>query len=355
MGHRRHRIRQGRRRLAVCGPAVFRHLGQGRELSGRGQCARRHRHRVRTVGLAAVSARELGRSVLRRSGDGRGDHRPTAAERDSRPGAVSLQGGTRPRDARRTRLVGPDPAGGRRRRRLRRLGHFPSGSDRPRPGLRRRGQRCHPRAPGRGGPGRRRVFRPRPAADPTLPGGGDLQGAHRCCRSRGADRSDLASRNQDRPGQSESGDAFEVRGAAGTSGQPHHPPGRGRCPAAGLAARRMAPRCGAAHRLLAVHPARGHTPAGVGASGQDPLAHRARLSGTENRPRPRPFRGPLLARLAPPCHPGHRRASVPDHPAADRPKSVRAGLTLYGLVRELQRTLAYWIGTCPTCHHTFPT
>jgi SRSO17 transposase len=67
------------------------------------------------------------------------------------------------------------------------------------------------------------------------------------------------------------------------------------------------------------------------------------------------FEGRSSDRLAPPRHPRHRRPPVPHHPAADRPKSHWAGLTLYGIVRELQRALAYWIGTCPQCHHTFPT
>ncbi|EHB50546.1 hypothetical protein MycrhDRAFT_4972 [Mycolicibacterium rhodesiae JS60] len=60
-------------------------------------------------------------------------------------------------------------------------------------------------------------------------------------------------------------------------------------------------------------------------------------------------------RLAPPRHPRHRRPPVHHHPAADQPKSGWAGLTLHGIVRKLQRALAHRIGTCPLCHHTFPT
>ena len=106
------------------------------------------------------------------------------------------------------------------------------------------------------------------------------------------------------------------------------------------------------HRLLDLQPARRHPPQGTRPPGQDPLAHRTRLPGTENRPRTGPLRGPLLDRLAPPRHPRHRRPPLPHHPAAHRPKSHWAGLTLYALVRKLQRALAHWIGTCP--HATTP-
>lgn len=54
-------------------------------------------------------------------------------------------------------------------------------------------------------------------------------------------------------------------------------------------------------------------------------------------------------RLAPPRHPRHRRAPVHHH-AATRPKSGCAGLTLYKVIRELQRLLATWTGACLTCH-----
>jgi hypothetical protein len=50
----------------------------------------------------------------------------------------------------------------------------------------------------------------------------------------------------------------------------------------------------------------------------------------------------------------HATLAVHHHPAADQPKSQWAGLTLYGIVRELQRALAHWIGACPLCHHSFP-
>ena len=44
--------------LGVRGQAVLRDFGQDRQLPGRGERVRRHRRRVRTVGLAAVGARE---------------------------------------------------------------------------------------------------------------------------------------------------------------------------------------------------------------------------------------------------------------------------------------------------------
>uniref|UniRef100_UPI0038CD1331 transposase n=1 Tax=Salinispora pacifica TaxID=351187 RepID=UPI0038CD1331 len=56
-----------------------------------------------------------------------------------------------------------------------------------------------------------------------------------------------------------------------------------------------------------------------------------------------PLRRPLLDRLAPPRHPGHRRAPV-HHRTTPGPKSGCAGLTLYMIIRELQRLLATWTG-----------
>ena len=132
------------------------------------------------------------------------------------------------------------------------------------------------------------------------------------------------------------------------------PRARRRHPARVLAARPMATRRARAHRLLAVHPARRHPAAEPGPPGQDPLADRARLPRTEDRPRPGPLRGPLLHRLAPPRHPGHRRPPVPHRTAADQPKSSCAGLTLYKILHQLQVLLATWTGPCPTCHQRPP-
>ena len=55
----------------------------------------------------------------------------------------------------------------------------------------------------------------------------------------------------------------------------------------------------------------------TGPAGENPLAHRTRLPRTQNRPRPGPLRGPLLARLAPPRHPRHRRPPL-HHQATPR-------------------------------------
>ncbi len=126
------------------------------------------------------------------------------------------------------------------------------------------------------------------------------------------------------------------------------PAGRRRLPAHGLAAGRMAPRGQRAHRLLALGPARDHRAARAGPAGQDPLADRARLPGTEDRPGAGSLRGPHLARLAPPRHPGQRRPAVPHH-AADQPNSGCAGLSLYAVLHELQALLATWTGTCTVC------
>jgi SRSO17 transposase len=40
------------------------------------------------------------------------------------------------------------------------------------------------------------------------------------------------------------------------------------------------------------------------------------------------------------------------HRTAPGPNSGCAGLTLYQVIRELQRLLATWTGACPTCHQT---
>src|SRR6266545_1348457 len=75
---------------------------------------------------------------------------------------------------------------------------------------------------------------------------------------------------------------------------------------------------------------------------------RARLPRAENRPRPGPLRGPLLPRLAPPCHP-RRPGPGLLHPAPDRPKSACAGMALYQVLHELQIVLALILGACPLC------
>src|SRR3954453_15661044 len=146
--------------------------------------------------------------------------------------------------------------------------------------------------------------------------------------------------------------ALPLRGAAGPPGRapPGRPTGRRRLAAGGVAAGRMATGGRRAHRLLALLPARGHAAGRAGRAGQDPLADRARLPRTEDRPRIGPLRGPHLHRLAPARHPGHRRPAVP-HPAAQRPKSGCAGLSLYAVLHQLQALLATWTGTCIVCGH----
>lgn len=64
-------------------PGSTRAPSESWQLPDRGQSARRLRCGVRTVGLAAVPARELRRSVQHRPRCGRGDHRPPAAVRDT--------------------------------------------------------------------------------------------------------------------------------------------------------------------------------------------------------------------------------------------------------------------------------
>src|SRR5919199_6607275 len=97
------------------------------------------------------------------------------------------------------------------------------------------------------------------------------------------------------------------------------------------------------------HPHLAETP---GAAGEDPLAGRARLPRTQNRPGHRPLRRPLLRRLAPPCHPRRARPGLL-HPVAPGPKSGYAGLTVYAVLRELQRLLAVMAGACHTCKRPF--
>jgi hypothetical protein len=116
---------------------------------------------------------------------------------------------------------------------------------------------------------------------------------------------------------------------------------------------RAARRRGRADRLLDDRPARHHPGRRSGAVGEDALAHRTRLPRTQTRPGPGPLRGPHLARLAPPRHPRPRRPSLP-HPAAARPKSPDAGLTLYQVLDTLQDPLRCWTGTCTTCGRRLP-
>lgn len=85
---------------------------------------------------------------------------------------------------------------------------------------------------------------------------------------------------------------------------------------------------------------------------QDPLAHRARLPRTQRRPRLDTSRAaPGLAGAA--TSPSLHRTNHLHHPAA-HPKSPRAGLTLYAVLRRVQRILATWNGHCHTCNQPLP-
>jgi hypothetical protein len=63
---------------------------------------------------------------------------------------------------------------------------------------------------------------------------------------------------------------------------------------------------------------------------------------------------PQLRGLAPPHHPRFPRPGLP-RPAAARPKSPCAGLTLYAVLRELQALLATWTGARSICGQPAPT
>jgi SRSO17 transposase len=120
-----------------------------------------------------------------------------------------------------------------------------------------------------------------------------------------------------------------------------------------LAAGRMAGRRRGADRLLALVAAGRHTAARAHSPRQAALAHRARLPRAQRRARPGPLRGPLLPRLAPPRHARLDRARIP-HARAPAPENQGGSLTLFELVGELQRLIACWNGTCPTCRRRLP-
>src|SRR6266480_5135433 len=125
-----------------------------------------------------------------------------------------------------------------------------------------------------------------------------------------------------------------VRVLPGVAGRRRHPVGpQGAKPARMLADRRMARPRRTTIALLAVHPARQHQENPTRPSGETTLARRTRLPRTEDRPRPGPLRRPQMGRLAPPRHPRRRRPRVP-HLAPAPPKSISAGMTLYGVLRK---------------------
>jgi DDE superfamily endonuclease len=75
---------------------------------------------------------------------------------------------------------------------------------------------------------------------------------------------------------------------------------------------------------------------------------RTRLPRTQIRSRRGPFRRTLPHRLAPPRHP-RPRPSLLHPPPPTRPKSGCAGLTVYAVLRELQRLLTVMAGACHIC------
>src|SRR5208337_4201663 len=93
-------------------------------------------------------------------------------------------------------------------------------------------------------------------------------------------------------------------------------------PPAGMAPHRMARGRKRADEILAFDPARRHAPRHSRRHGQNALAHRARLRGTQKRARPRPFRGAKLARIPPSRHPLHRRLRF-SHPRTSGDSPLR--------------------------------
>ena len=102
-----------------------------------------------------------------------------------------------------------------------------------------------------------------------------------------------------------------------------------RAVARGMAADRMARGRDGADQILALDPAGRHAIADAGRYGQAALAHRARLPGAQAGARPRPLRGPRLARLPPSRHALHRSLRIPrrraesNSPLSTRPPSPR--------------------------------
>src|ERR1700685_1687807 len=79
-----------------------------------------------------------------------------------------------------------------------------------------------------------------------------------------------------------------------------------------MVGRRMARGRARTHEILAFDLARRHAARGSRRYDQAALAHRTRLRGTEERTRPRPFRGAGLARIPSSREPLHRRLRISD-------------------------------------------
>src|SRR5215212_2997641 len=115
------------------------------------------------------------------------------------------------------------------------------------------------------------------------------------------------------------GAQLPLRRPAGAPGTPRHLAFGAL--AGGVAAGRVAGGRRGAEQVLALQPAAAHRAEGPGPRGQGPLADRAGLPGAEAGDRPRPPRGPRLARLPPPCQPLHRGLRLPGGRALPFPPS----------------------------------
>lgn len=122
-----------------------------------------------------------------------------------------------------------------------------------------------------------------------------------------------------------------------------------------VADRRMATRRQGTHRLLALRPARQDAGQDPCQAGKNPVAHRIRLPRTENRARPLPLRGTVLPGLPPPRHPRVCGPPVHHQETPCHPKSSRGSLSLYGVLKVLQRILIRQLARCPYCQHAPPT
>src|SRR3954452_15847483 len=295
-GDRRHRPAQGGQALGRGGAAVLRLPRQARQLPGPGLA---HPGQGRGAGARGAAPVPAGR-VDRRSGAlrprrrARGAPPPVGEARDRARGGGP---GHRRRRAFRPR------AGGRRLRRRRLLPPGPESARAPLGGRRPEGAE---RLPGRGraavADGGQGSAAQAPGAERGPGRGRGRLGGGRVAPHRLAARYQGAARGR-------------VRRPAGAPGRgraaPRRPaPARGR----GLAGRR-APRLGR-EEVLPRQPARGDPARGAGGHDRGALGVRAGAPAAEGGAGARPFRGPLLARPAPPRAPVPARFRLPAAPAA---------------------------------------